>query len=770
MDGDPFKQHPEAAIMFSIRRSLQRGRLLGARPALTLALCGSLVLFQGSTAVAAVSSSGNVVPVPPPAGGAFVGAFEIGDVDVGTMNINTSGGVSPISHTGAATLGDTVTGLGIANLSGFGSDWTLTSTGADMTVANNGTGSLNLSNLASVNVNDDLFVAAQLNSLGEISISGLGTMLDVGDDANIGQRGQAAIDISNGGRLITDQNIIGDEAAGDGRVTVSDQFSLWRATSSIIVADAGRALLQIFDGARVEHTLGIVASQAGSTGTVEVVGLGSLWQNSLNTIVGESGDGTLLVSEGGRFVNVGSLIIGRQFGAVGEVEVRGLDSQLTTFQTDVGDSGDGTLRILEGGHVTSSGPTVLGDNANSRGVVLVDGDGSRWDISGALDVGDFGEGDLTISGGGVVRTSSVARVASQGCITFDGGRLEIAGLPVGLQNAGVIDGNGVIEVPTANNGGRIRPQGPEPLLFTGTLNNSGLIDVQSGILEVAGSTISNNDIHARDGAILRFHGTGLDNNSGAQLAITSGVVDIFGLVTNDFGGEIAVGGTAVAVFHDAVANSGDIFVQPGGEIFMLENLGFTPSAALGVGLQSIDETDPDTEPSDAFGQVQISGAASIAGTLEVSLLEGFIPMAGDSFQLLTAGGGRTGTFLNEVLPSLPSGLDWDLAYNPNSIVLSVISTGLPGDYNDDGTVDAADYVVWRKNEGTINTLPNDPIGGTIGAAQYNNWRANFGTSTGSGSLAESSVPEPTGAWLLMFGALAGVVSGRRIASRDSTTL
>jgi T5SS/PEP-CTERM-associated repeat protein len=620
-------------------------------------------LIGGSPAVAAVSSSGNVVPVPPPAGGAFAGPFEIGDVDVGTMNINTSGGASPISHTGAATLGDTVTGVGIANLSGLGSDWTLTSGGADMMVANNGTGSLNLSNLAFVSIPDDLFVAAQLNSLGEISISGLGTILTVGDDANIGQRGQAAIDISNGGRLITDQNIIGDEATGDGRVTLSDQFSLWRATSSIIVADAGRALLQIFDGARVENSLGIVASQAGSTGTVEVVGLGSLWQSSLNTIVGESGVGTLRVSEGGRFVNNGSLIIGRQFGAVGEVEVRGLDSQLTTFQTDVGDSGDGTLRILEGGHATSSGQTVLGDNANSRGVVLVDGDGSRWEISGALDVGDFGEAQLTIANSGVVRTSSVARVAALGRITLDGGRLEIAGLPVGLQNSGVIDGNGTIEVPTANNGGRIRPQGPEVLLFTGTLNNSGLIDVQSGILEVAGPTISNNDIHARDGAVLRFRGTGLDNNAGGQLAITSGNVDVFGLITNDFGAEIAVGGSAVAVFHDAVTNNGTLFVQPGGRILMLENLGFAPTAILSLPLAA-----------SGPGQVDVVGTAQLAGNLDITLTGGFVPQPGDQFTLLHSGG-LGGTTFDSVTGGAASGLQFFPTYTPTDVRIFTTALG-----------------------------------------------------------------------------------------------
>jgi hypothetical protein len=54
-----------------------------------------------------------------------------------------------------------------------------------------------------------------------------------------------------------------------------------------------------------------------------------------------------------------------------------------------------------------------------------------------------------------------------------------------------------------------------------------------------------------------------------------------------------------------------------------------------------------------------------------------------------------------------------------------------GDYNGNNTVDAADYVVWRKNEGTMNPLPKDPIGGEIGQGQYDNWRANFGQNISS---------------------------------------
>jgi hypothetical protein len=85
--------------------------------------------------------------------------------------------------------------------------------------------------------------------------------------------------------------------------------------------------------------------------------------------------------------------------------------------------------------------------------------------------------------------------------------------------------------------------------------------------------------------------------------------------------------------------------------------------------------------------------------------------------------------------------------------------GLAGDYNDNGVVDAADYVVWRKNDGTTNVLPNDPIGGTIGSAHYNQWRAHFGQSSGSGATAglragiNAAMPEPSLIVLLVFTAL-----------------
>lgn len=70
---------------------------------------------------------------------------------------------------------------------------------------------------------------------------------------------------------------------------------------------------------------------------------------------------------------------------------------------------------------------------------------------------------------------------------------------------------------------------------------------------------------------------------------------------------------------------------------------------------------------------------------------------------------------------------------------------LPGDFDLDGDVDAADYVVWRKGLGTVYG-PND----------YNDWRAHFGQTAGSGALLGStsrSAPEPASAVLLVLAAL-----------------
>jgi hypothetical protein len=73
---------------------------------------------------------------------------------------------------------------------------------------------------------------------------------------------------------------------------------------------------------------------------------------------------------------------------------------------------------------------------------------------------------------------------------------------------------------------------------------------------------------------------------------------------------------------------------------------------------------------------------------------------------------------------------------------------LVGDYNKNGVVDGADYVVWRKMQGqsvAMGTGADGNFDGQITTADYGVWRSHFGQTAGSGAGAApsgSAVPEP----------------------------
>jgi enterochelin esterase family protein len=79
----------------------------------------------------------------------------------------------------------------------------------------------------------------------------------------------------------------------------------------------------------------------------------------------------------------------------------------------------------------------------------------------------------------------------------------------------------------------------------------------------------------------------------------------------------------------------------------------------------------------------------------------------------------------------------------DDILTTLIGPPLIGDYDDDGAVDTADYIVWRKNVGT-QSLPNRDhnITGAIGQADYDAWRKHLGESRTPAAGAASTIPEP----------------------------
>jgi hypothetical protein len=108
---------------------------------------------------------------------------------------------------------------------------------------------------------------------------------------------------------------------------------------------------------------------------------------------------------------------------------------------------------------------------------------------------------------------------------------------------------------------------------------------------------------------------------------------------------------------------------------------------------------------------------------------------------------------------LPSGL-----ILPATVSYIGAPVGVPGDYNGNGTVDAGDYVMWRKGGPLLNEVATI---GSVTPEDYTEWRARFGNS-GSGSGPSlgggAAVPEPnTLIGALFFGLL--LAMGRRAAVR-----
>jgi hypothetical protein len=84
-------------------------------------------------------------------------------------------------------------------------------------------------------------------------------------------------------------------------------------------------------------------------------------------------------------------------------------------------------------------------------------------------------------------------------------------------------------------------------------------------------------------------------------------------------------------------------------------------------------------------------------------------------------------------------------------------TGEDGDYDNNGTVDAADYVLWRKGGALQHEVADI---GTVSPQDYTEWRQRFGNgASGSGLASGGTVPEPASLGLVLIG-LSFVLAGR----------
>jgi hypothetical protein len=172
------------------------------------------------------------------------------------------------------------------------------------------------------------------------------------------------------------------------------------------------------------------------------------------------------------------------------------------------------------------------------------------------------------------------------------------------------------------------------------------------------------------------------------------------------------------------------------------------------GQMSLLFTDTQGEPEPASSQPPnlVGAVVGFSGSESLFALDVEGSFADDLYTYDLAAGFHRELLIPAPLPNVDAALG-DLALLTQSVG--------SGDYNGNGVVDAADYIVWRDSLGSttiLNANGNDrgTSMGIIDLADYEHWRSRFGnvaTAVGSGSTFLASVPEPSGFVLWLFAAV-----------------
>jgi hypothetical protein len=513
---------------------------------------------------------------------------------------------------------------------------------------------------------------------------------------------------------------------------------------SILIGDTQGGYLLVAGESEVLTRIVRVGNQATGNGVVQIEEGGLVRVTIME--VGPQGGGRLDVQEGGRLegglIVVGSTLQG-VFNADTPDSATFTDPGTTAKLSSLEANGRSVVEIRNGAVVEAGGAGGSGDLADPP-VLRVTGEGSRLILSDRLQTGSTfssnGASKVFVENGGRIDTDLVVLGVASSTNGTSHAELTVTGMGSEVNTTSTVLLGGLRTTQAIVNitdGGVFRAGGQS--ILTATANDIADVTIsgggrweQTGEISIGGGRDLNNELGDLGTASLTLRDNGVLEASTAVNIMDRGTLVLDGgrltapLVRHDRGGtfQFTAGRLSVDSFAGNLVNEGGT-ISPGASPGLTAVQGDFTQAGGGRLEIEIGGRAPATE----FDRLTVTGAATLAGALDVSLIDDFVPVAGDSFEVLRADGGIFDAFSTTSLPTLPGGLLWDVVYSNFAVLLQVAAAGLSGDFNEDGKVDAADYVVWRKNDGMQDG--------------YDAWRANFGRTEAGGAGGTSAVPEPS---------------------------
>lgn len=373
-----------------------------------------------------------------------------------------------------------------------------------LTVGENGNGTLEI-NGGTVTTDGSTVIASRGNSTSYATLNE--GQLTTGGNLTVAEEGTGSLTLSNESTVsTTGTTIIGDRTSSRGSVVVGSSSTL-NSAKDFLLGENGEASLLVETGGKVNNVNGVMADRRGSRSDATVTGAGSTWTSSGDLTVGYGGDATLNLDRNG------TVAVGQE--GDGTVYVGFERSSSGTI--NVGATTKNANDAIEAGHLDAS-HLVFGQGQNEVNFNHTDADHQfKAGMEGQATVnqiagetvlqGDSSKfsGQTNVAGGQLVLNNKLAgemNVGTDGTLRVGYDNGETGEILSDISNQGLVqfDRSNTYEYDKVISGsGRVEQIGTGKTIFTADNTYTGGTSIENGTLQLgnggtAGSIVGDVDV------------------------------------------------------------------------------------------------------------------------------------------------------------------------------------------------------------------------------------------------------------------------------------